>query len=71
MCPLSIGADVVGHRAKYVGGHGDALGGVMVTFAARRAEMYEVLKRIRYAWHACGDRLAAQDRPCVGPARRH
>jgi len=43
--PLALGADVVVHSAtKYLGGHGDVLGGVVVTSAARRAEMLEVLK---------------------------
>ena len=43
--PLSIGADVVIHSAtKYIGGHGDALGGVVVTSTEHRHAMYEVLK---------------------------
>jgi cystathionine beta-lyase/cystathionine gamma-synthase len=43
--PLALGADVVVHSAtKYIGGHSDALGGVVVTSAERRAAMYEVLK---------------------------
>ncbi len=43
--PLSLGADVVIHSAtKYLGGHGDVLGGVVVTSEARRADMYELLK---------------------------
>ena len=43
--PLSLGADVVVHSAtKYIGGHGDALGGVVVTSDERRAVMYEVIK---------------------------
>jgi cystathionine beta-lyase/cystathionine gamma-synthase len=43
--PLSIGADVVIHSAtKYIGGHGDALGGVVVTSVEQRHAMYEVLK---------------------------
>ncbi len=43
--PLNLGADVVIHSAtKYLGGHGDVLGGVVVTSEARRADMYEVLK---------------------------
>ena len=43
--PLSLGADVVIHSAtKYIGGHGDALGGVVVTSSERRHAMYEVLK---------------------------
>jgi cystathionine gamma-synthase/methionine-gamma-lyase len=42
--PLALGADVVVHSAtKYIGGHGDALGGVVVTSAERRAAMREVI----------------------------
>ncbi len=43
--PLALGADVVVHSAtKYLGGHGDVLAGVVVTSAARRAALMEVLK---------------------------
>jgi cystathionine gamma-synthase/methionine-gamma-lyase len=43
--PLTQGADVVIHSAtKYIGGHGDALGGVVVTSAERREAIYQVLK---------------------------
>lgn len=43
--PLALGADYVVHSAtKYLGGHGDVLGGVVVTSAARRAELYEIQK---------------------------
>lgn len=43
--PLAMGADFVVHSAtKYLGGHGDVLGGVVVTSTARRAELYEVDK---------------------------
>jgi cystathionine gamma-synthase/methionine-gamma-lyase len=43
--PLAQGADVVVHSAtKYIGGHGDALGGVVVTLPERRKAIYEVLK---------------------------
>jgi len=43
--PLNLGADVVIHSAtKYLGGHGDVLGGVVVTSEARRADLFEVLK---------------------------
>jgi cystathionine gamma-synthase/methionine-gamma-lyase len=43
--PLTTGADVVIHSAtKYLGGHGDVLGGLVVTTAARRADLFEVLK---------------------------
>jgi len=43
--PLTMGVDVVIHSAtKYIGGHGDALGGVVVTSAERREAIYQVLK---------------------------
>ncbi len=43
--PLVLGADYVVHSAtKYLGGHGDVLGGVVVTGAARRAALYEINK---------------------------
>lgn len=43
--PLALGADYVVHSAtKYLGGHGDVLGGVVVTSAARQAELYEIYK---------------------------
>jgi len=43
--PLNLGADVVIHSAtKYLGGHGDVLGGVVVASQARRADMLEALK---------------------------
>jgi cystathionine gamma-synthase/methionine-gamma-lyase len=43
--PLSLGADVVIHSAtKYLGGHGDVLGGVVVTSEARRTALLDVLK---------------------------
>lgn len=43
--PLKLGSDVAIHSAtKYLGGHGDVLGGVVVTSEARRADMYEILK---------------------------
>lgn len=43
--PLTLGADVVIHSAtKYLGGHGDVLGGVIVTGEARRAALLDVLK---------------------------
>ncbi|MCX7681931.1 MAG: PLP-dependent aspartate aminotransferase family protein [Anaerolineae bacterium] len=43
--PLKLGADLVVHSAtKYLGGHGDALGGVVITSQARRAELLEILK---------------------------
>lgn len=43
--PLTLGADVTIHSAtKYLGGHGDVLGGVVVTSQARWAKLFEVLK---------------------------
>ena len=43
--PLALGADVVIHSAtKYVGGHGDVLGGVVVTSAERWQAIHEVQK---------------------------
>jgi cystathionine gamma-synthase/methionine-gamma-lyase len=43
--PLRLGADVVIHSAtKYLAGHGDVLGGIVVTSGGLRQEMFEVLK---------------------------
>lgn len=43
--PLTLGADVVVHSAtKYIGGHGDALGGVVLASEERREAIQEVLK---------------------------
>jgi len=43
--PLEHGADYVVHSAtKYLGGHGDVLGGVVVADAERRAKLYDLLK---------------------------
>ena len=43
--PLKLGADVVIHSStKYLGGHGDALSGVVVTSQERWADLYAVLK---------------------------
>ncbi len=43
--PLELGADYVVHSAtKYLGGHGDVLGGAVITSAARRKELYEINK---------------------------
>ncbi len=43
--PLTCGADVVIHSAtKYLGGHGDALGGVVVASAELIASIYQTLK---------------------------
>ena len=45
--PLKLGADYVVHSAtKYLGGHGDVLGGVIVTSAARRRELNEINKLV-------------------------
>ena len=43
--PLEHGADVVVHSAtKYLGGHGDAMGGVIATDAGRAKALHELLK---------------------------
>jgi cystathionine beta-lyase/cystathionine gamma-synthase len=43
--PLEMGADYVVHSAtKYLGGHGDVLGGAVITSAARRKDLYEINK---------------------------
>jgi cystathionine gamma-synthase/methionine-gamma-lyase len=43
--PLDVGVDVVIHSAtKYIGGHGDALGGVVVADRTRITAMHEILK---------------------------
>ena len=43
--PLTLGADIVIHSAsKYLGGHGDVLGGVVITSSPRRADALEVQK---------------------------
>ena len=43
--PLKLGADAVIHSiTKYLSGHGDVLGGIVVTSEAGRAELFEVLK---------------------------
>jgi len=45
--PLGLGADYVVHSAtKYLGGHGDVLGGVTVTSATRRRELNEINKLV-------------------------
>ncbi len=45
--PLEHGADYVVHSAtKYLAGHGDVLGGVVVTNQARRAELNEINKLV-------------------------
>jgi cystathionine beta-lyase/cystathionine gamma-synthase len=45
--PLSYGADYVVHSAtKYLGGHGDVLGGVVVTSKERRVRLNELNKLI-------------------------
>jgi cystathionine gamma-synthase/methionine-gamma-lyase len=45
--PLRHGADYVVHSAtKYLGGHGDVLGGVVVTSAERRAALNEINKLV-------------------------
>ena len=43
--PLTLGADYVVHSStKYLGGHGDVLGGVVVTSAERRKRLWEIIK---------------------------
>ena len=43
--PLTLGADYVVHSStKYLGGHGDVLGGVVVTSAERRKRLWELIK---------------------------
>lgn len=43
--PLTLGADYVVHSStKYLGGHGDVLGGVVVTSAERRERLWELTK---------------------------
>ena len=45
--PLAFGADYVVHSAtKYLGGHGDVLGGVVATSAARRSALNEINKLV-------------------------
>jgi cystathionine gamma-synthase/methionine-gamma-lyase len=45
--PLELGADYVVHSAtKYIGGHGDVLGGVAVTSASRREALNEINKLV-------------------------
>ncbi len=43
--PLTLGADYVVHSStKYLGGHGDVLGGIVVTSAERRQRLWELIK---------------------------
>jgi cystathionine gamma-synthase len=45
--PLKLGADFVVHSAtKYLGGHDDVLGGVVITSAVNRAKLFEIEKNI-------------------------
>ena len=45
--PFGLGADYVVHSAtKYLGGHGDVLGGVIVTSQERRRELNEINKLV-------------------------
>ncbi len=45
--PLADGADYVIHSTtKYLGGHGDVMGGVVVTSAANRERLFEVVKMV-------------------------
>jgi cystathionine beta-lyase/cystathionine gamma-synthase len=43
--PLTLGVDYVVHSStKYLGGHGDVLGGIVVTSAERRKRLWEIIK---------------------------
>jgi cystathionine gamma-synthase/methionine-gamma-lyase len=43
--PLELGADMVIHSAtKYLGGHGDVLGGVVVAALSHREELFKIIK---------------------------
>ena len=43
--PLALGVDYVVHSStKYLGGHGDVLGGIVVTSAERRKRLWELIK---------------------------
>jgi len=43
--PLTLGADYVVHSStKYLGGHGDVLGGIVVASAERRKRLWEIIK---------------------------
>jgi cystathionine gamma-synthase/methionine-gamma-lyase len=43
--PLTLGADYVVHSStKYLGGHGDVLGGIVVTSTERRKRLWELIK---------------------------
>ncbi|MCP4600081.1 MAG: PLP-dependent transferase [Proteobacteria bacterium] len=43
--PLDLGADMVIHSAtKYLGGHGDVLGGIVVAPLTQQEELYKVIK---------------------------
>ena len=45
--PLDYGADVVLHSStKYFGGHGDVMGGIVITSAANRARLFQLIKMI-------------------------
>jgi cystathionine beta-lyase/cystathionine gamma-synthase len=45
--PLQFGADFVVHSStKYFGGHGDVMGGVVVTSTERRARLFQLIKMI-------------------------
>lgn len=43
--PLTLGVDYVVHSStKYLGGHGDVMGGIVVTSAERRNRLWEIIK---------------------------
>lgn len=45
--PLQLGADYVVHSmTKYLGGHGDVMGGIVVTSAKKRSRLFQLIKMI-------------------------
>jgi len=45
--PLLLGADIVVHSStKYFGGHGDVMGGIIISSAEMRAELFKLIKMI-------------------------
>ena len=59
--PLEFGADIVMHSAtKYLGGHSDALGGVLVT------SQTEILERLHFFQNAVGNVMSPWDAYLVG-----
>ncbi|MEC8306194.1 MAG: PLP-dependent transferase, partial [Planctomycetota bacterium] len=59
--PLEFGAEIVMHSAtKYLGGHSDALGGVLVT------SQTEILERLHFFQNAVGNVMSPWDAYLVG-----